>query len=181
MLGLAIKLSLSVRSGSGWIYLMFRISGGNCPFDIVLILNIHYWSLIYIDRRCTQVLRLKLLGTEERFSWKVTTGDDRERIITMMTMTSTTRAIMINWRNIVQDVQRGGGESTQPDHTPGRFFLLWDKLLCFFLWLSQTCGSKVLNIDIICVLPGSRRGVHRLSLQGHEFSRPAQRQDHHQW
>ena len=112
---------------------MSRISGGNCPFDIVLILNIHYWSLIYIDRRCTQVLRLKLLGTEERFSWKVMTGDrDRERIITMMTMTSTTRAMMINWwwRNIVQDVQRGGGESTQPDHTPGRFFS--DKHLCFF-------------------------------------------------
>ena len=110
-------------------------------------------GLIYIDRRCTQVLRLKLLGTEERSSWKVTTGDrDRERIITMMTMTSTTRAMMINWwwRNIVQDVQRGGGESTQPDHTPGLFFR---QAFVFFLWLSQTCGSKVLNIDIVCVLP----------------------------
>ena len=111
-------------------------------------------GLIYIDRRCTQVLRLKLLGTEERFSWKVITGDRvRERIITMMTMTSTTRVMMINWwwRNIVQDVQRGGGESTQPDHTPGRFF--FRQAFVFFLWLSQTCGSKVLNIDIVCVLP----------------------------
>ena len=79
-------------------------------------------GLIYIDRRCTQVLRLKLLGTEERFSWKVTTGtdqydqggDDHDH-----EGSAGNDDYDCKLKENLQDVQRGGGQQTQLDHPPG--------------------------------------------------------------
>ena len=78
-----------------------------------------------------QVLRLKLPGTEALFLWKVTTGTNQH------VQGGDYRDHESNAGNDdhdcklkenLQDVQRGGRQPTQLDHTPGYYIQLYNPL-----------------------------------------------------